>query len=150
VLTTYEDQFSAEAEAGRLREEGIPVEVRVKSLLPGIVSEALVLVPNTKVSRAHQIISRFEISEAELNFAATGESNSEGESSTVIIQIAESPTDRHRFLFIALLAAAAICFVAVLQRWPGPWQIAGRVLLLLATAQAIRAFIEAITAGKSD
>jgi hypothetical protein len=72
-IAIYEDEVSAEILAGMLRIEGIPVEVRPDSPLPGLVNKVKVLVPGSLAHRARRLIKASAVSEAELNFAATGE-----------------------------------------------------------------------------
>jgi hypothetical protein len=164
VVITCEDQFSAETQAGLLRNEGVPVEVRVKSPLPGLVSETQVLVPSSKIDVAHWIIGQFiigqfKVSEAELYLAATGERITQDEASTIEGDL--SRPDRHkpekpgrrssdaiRIRFIALMAGAALCYSATLKGLPGPWLGASRLLLALATFHAFWALFEAITSDK--
>ncbi len=71
-IAIYEDEASAEILAGMLRIEGIPVEVRLDSPLPGLVNKVKVLVPGSLAHRARSLIKASAVSEAELNFAATG------------------------------------------------------------------------------
>jgi hypothetical protein len=72
-IATYEDEASAEIVAGMLRIEGVPVEVRPDSPLPGLVNKVKVLVPESLAHRARWLIKASAVSEVELNFAATGE-----------------------------------------------------------------------------
>jgi len=73
ALETFEDELSAQALAGLLRNEGVPVEIRVKSPLPGLVNDVQLFVPSSLAHRARWIINTSPVSEEELNFAATGE-----------------------------------------------------------------------------
>ena len=74
-VASFDDEASAEALAGMLRSEGIPVEVRSESPLPGLVNEVHVLVPSSLAHRARWFINSSKVSEVELDFAATGELN---------------------------------------------------------------------------
>jgi len=75
ALDTFEEELSARVLAGLLREEGVPVKVRVKSPLPGLANEVQLWVPSSLSHRARWIINTSQVSEEELNFAATGELN---------------------------------------------------------------------------
>ncbi len=72
-IAIYEDEASAEILAGMLRIEDIPVEVRLDSPLPGLVNKVKVLVPGSLADKARSLIKASAVSDAELNFAATGE-----------------------------------------------------------------------------
>ena len=72
-VAAFADEASAEVLAGMLRSEDVPVEVRPISPLPGIVDEVQVYVPASLAHRARRFINSSEVTDAELNFAATGE-----------------------------------------------------------------------------
>jgi hypothetical protein len=73
ALDTFVDELSAQALAGRLRNEGVPVDIRISSPLPGLVNDVQVWVPKSLAHRARWIINTSPVSEEELAFAATGE-----------------------------------------------------------------------------
>ena len=72
-VATFDDEVSAEILAGMLRSEGVPVDVRADSTLPGLVAEVQVYVPRSLVHRARWFMNSLKVSETELNYAATGE-----------------------------------------------------------------------------
>ncbi len=72
-LITFEDIASAEALAELLRKEGVPTEVITQSPVPGLVENVRVVVPSSLAHRARWILKSFEVTDAELTFAATGE-----------------------------------------------------------------------------
>lgn len=72
-VATFEDEASAEAIAGMLRSEGVPVEVRPISPLPGIVDEVHIYVPGSLAHRARWLLKSSQVTDEELRFAATGE-----------------------------------------------------------------------------
>ncbi|MDJ0908487.1 MAG: hypothetical protein QNI99_04815 [Woeseiaceae bacterium] len=80
-VATLKDEASAEALAGMLRSEGVPVNVRpvVLSPLPDLVHEVQILVPDSLAHRARWFINSSKVSDAELRFAATGELGREDE-----------------------------------------------------------------------
>lgn len=71
-IASFGDEVSAEALAGLLRTEGVPAEVRVISALPGIIDEVQVYVPAALAHRARWLMASEPVSDAELEFAATG------------------------------------------------------------------------------
>lgn len=74
-IATFEDEATAEVLAGMLRGEGVPTEVRPISPLPGVVDEVRVYVPTSLAHRAKWFINSSKVSDAELDFAATGQLN---------------------------------------------------------------------------
>ncbi len=72
-VATFSDTTSAEVLAGMLRIEGVPVEVRTDSPLPGLVNTVKVFVPASLAHRARWLMNASTVTEAELDFAATGE-----------------------------------------------------------------------------
>ena len=72
-IATFPDEASAEACAGLLRADGIPVEVRTMSPLPGIVDEVRVYVPSSMAHRARWLVDSAKVTDEELRYAATGE-----------------------------------------------------------------------------
>ena len=72
-VASFETEASAEVFAGMLRSEGVPVEVRTISPLPGIVDEVQVHVPASLAHRARWFINSSKVTDEELCFAATGE-----------------------------------------------------------------------------
>jgi len=159
VLTTCADQFTAEAQAGLLRNDGIPVDVRMESSLPGLVSEARIFVPSLKLDRARWIIRNSEVSEEELYLAATGEPITRDEESTTEIDAVLAGSNQldetrrrnpytKRMWFFGFVIGAAYCYWAAVQGWPGPWLGTSRLLLALASYSAIWALIEALTSDK--
>lgn len=81
-VATLEDEASAEALAGMLRNEGVPVEVRpvVLSPLPEVIHEVQVFVPSSLAHRARWFINTSKVTDAELRFAATGDLGEENPS----------------------------------------------------------------------
>ena len=72
-VATFEDEASAEILAGMLRSEGVPVEVRPISPMPGLIDEVQLFVPASLAHRARWLMNSSEVSDAELTFAATGD-----------------------------------------------------------------------------
>jgi len=81
-VASFEDEASAEALAGMLRNQGVAVEVRTSSSLPGLIDQVRILVPGSLAHRARWFINSSGVSRFELDFAATGELNNEDQSST--------------------------------------------------------------------
>ncbi len=159
VLVTCADQFTAEVQAGLLRNDGIPVDVRMESSLPGLVSEAKIFVPSLKLDRARWVIRHSEVSEEELYLAATGEPITRDEESTTEVDVVLADPNQldetrrrnpytKRMWFIGFVIGAAYCYWAAVQGWPGPWLGTSRLLLALASYSAIWALIEALTRDK--
>ena len=71
-IAVFADEASAEVLAGMLRAEGVPVDVRLDSPLPGLVNEVQVMVPRSLAHRARWFMNSAKVSDVELNFAATG------------------------------------------------------------------------------
>lgn len=72
VLDTYTDEASAQALAGHLRDQGVPANVKVRSPLPGLVSDVKIMVPRSLEGRAREILESTKVSDEELTRAATG------------------------------------------------------------------------------
>lgn len=77
VLDTYTDEASAQALAGLLQEQGVPANVKVRSPLPGLVSDVKIMVPRSLEARAREILESTKVSDEELNRAAAGKPASE-------------------------------------------------------------------------
>ena len=72
VLDTYADHFAAEADAGYLRSEMVAAKVEVISDLPGQVCGAQLWVDAELAHRARWLLKLGTVSEAELEYLATG------------------------------------------------------------------------------
>jgi hypothetical protein len=72
TVGVFRDEASAQAVAGRLHVEGLPVEVYHAGPIPGL-EEFHVRVPEHLVARAKSVMGAGEFTEAELTFLATGE-----------------------------------------------------------------------------
>lgn len=72
-VATTDEQVSAEALAGMLKAEGVPAVVRIISPVPGIIEEVQIHVPASLAHRARWLINSSKVTDAELNFVATGE-----------------------------------------------------------------------------
>ena len=72
TIEVFDDEISAQAMAGRLRVDGVPVAVKSDRLVPG-VGTFHVVVPTELADRARWILAQAESTEAELNYLATGE-----------------------------------------------------------------------------
>ena len=72
-FATTSDTVSAEAIAGRLRSEGVPVTVRTDVAVLGEARLCQVCVPSDMLHRARWIFDTESFTEAELTFLATGE-----------------------------------------------------------------------------
>ena len=72
VAATLSDTASADAIAQLLRLEGVECLVISDSALMGKASSAQVLVPNALAHRARWILAQSQVSEAELDYLATG------------------------------------------------------------------------------
>ena len=78
-IAVFENEASAELLASALRGEGVPVEVRPISPLPGLIDEVQVYVPASLAHRARWLLHSSNVTDTELRFAATGElSDDEG------------------------------------------------------------------------
>jgi hypothetical protein len=73
LFASYGDVASAEAVAGLLRSEGVPVQLTSDEPIPGLVKDVRLFVPSDLLHRAKWIVSQTQISEAELIFLATGQ-----------------------------------------------------------------------------
>lgn len=79
-VASTDEEASAEALAGMLRAEGVPAIVHVISPVPGIIEEVQIHVPASLAHRARWLMNTAKVSDAELQFAATGELGKEDES----------------------------------------------------------------------
>jgi hypothetical protein len=73
VLATYPNQLLAEIDAGFLRSEGVAARVGESGAFPSHVPETALWVDASLVHRARWLLKLNAVSEAELNFLATGE-----------------------------------------------------------------------------
>ncbi len=76
-VATFDNELSAEVPAGLLRSEGVPTKVRWISPLLGVVDDVRVYVPASLAHRARWFINSSKVTDAELDFAATGQLNSD-------------------------------------------------------------------------
>ncbi len=65
VLAVYPDLASAEAAAGLLRSESIPVRVAVDEPVPGLMKGCSLMVPAAMLARAQSIFSLAPLSDEE-------------------------------------------------------------------------------------
>lgn len=72
VLDTYADRFAAEADAGYLRSEMVAAKVEVVSDFPGQERGAQLWVDAALAHRARWLLKLSTVSEAELEYLATG------------------------------------------------------------------------------
>jgi len=75
----FDDEGSAQALAGRLRIDGVPVAVKSDGPVPG-VGAFHVLVPEDLAHRARSLLAQAAVTDAELDWLATGEPGSGDES----------------------------------------------------------------------
>lgn len=71
-VASTNEEASAEALAGMLRSEGVPAVLHVLSPVPGVVEEVQVFVPASLAHRARWFINISQVTDAELQYAATG------------------------------------------------------------------------------
>jgi len=69
-FATYSNVASAEAMAGRLRGEGVPVQIQANEPVPGLTYEVKLLVPSHLVHRACYVLAQAQFSEEELAHCA--------------------------------------------------------------------------------
>ncbi len=69
----YPTASEAEVDAAYLRSQGIPARVTVHTPMPGMNGKALVWVPRDSKDRADWFLKLPPVSEAELEYLATGE-----------------------------------------------------------------------------
>jgi hypothetical protein len=69
-LDWYSDIASAEAVAGLLRSENIPVHVAADEVVPGLVRDFRLLVPPALLERARSVLEQQQLTEEELAFLA--------------------------------------------------------------------------------
>jgi hypothetical protein len=80
-VDSYSDVASAEAVAGLLRSENIPVRVAADEVVPGLVRDFRLLVPPALLDRARSVLQQQQPTEEELAFLADtteGEETDEG------------------------------------------------------------------------
>ena len=66
------EEASAEALAGMMRAEGVPVVIHAVSPVPGVIEEVQIHVPASLAHRARWLMNASRVSDEELRFAATG------------------------------------------------------------------------------
>ena len=72
---TLPDQASAEVRVGLLEQGGVPAKVITEGPLPGLEVGVHVFVPADLLHRAKWLSAQSRVSDAELEFLATGELN---------------------------------------------------------------------------
>jgi hypothetical protein len=72
VFRSFPDENAAGALAGQLRSGDCPAEVNPRALGSGVETEFCVFVPRSLEHRARWIVAQLPISDAELEFLATG------------------------------------------------------------------------------
>jgi hypothetical protein len=72
---TFSDRGSAEALAAVLEAEGVPARVTSSRLVAGIETRHCVLVPSSLAHRANWVLADTELTDAELDYLATGKLN---------------------------------------------------------------------------
>jgi hypothetical protein len=77
---SYSDAASAEAFAGLLRSENVPVHVAADEVVPGLIRDFRLLVPPALLERARFVLAQQQPSEEELAFLAD---TTEGEDTDV-------------------------------------------------------------------
>jgi hypothetical protein len=70
---TFSDRGSAEVLVVVLGSEGVPARVESSNLVAGIESRYCVLVPTSLVHRANWVLADSDLTDAELDYLATGE-----------------------------------------------------------------------------
>jgi len=70
---TFSDRGSAEVLVVVLDSEGVPARVESSKLVAGIESRYCVLVPTSLVHRANWVLADSDLTDAELDYLATGE-----------------------------------------------------------------------------
>jgi hypothetical protein len=69
----FGDQASAAALVGLLRSEGVPTRIDARSPMPGLNESVRVMVPKSLAHRARWVVAGAAMTDAELDFIATGE-----------------------------------------------------------------------------
>ncbi len=72
-VVTYSDRPSAEATLELLSADGLPCFIASNEHVPGLGSSFEVRVPSALLHRARWMLERVQVSEAELNYLATGQ-----------------------------------------------------------------------------
>lgn len=78
-FAVYSDSVSAEAAAGLLRSEGVPVDIQSDVPVPGLIQGFRLRVPFDLAKRAEWVFANAQFTEEELAFIATGRLDSGGE-----------------------------------------------------------------------
>lgn len=65
-LAVYPDAASAEAVAGLLRSESIPVRIAADEPIPGLMHGSRVMVPSHLLQRAQSVMAQAQLSDEEL------------------------------------------------------------------------------------
>lgn len=73
VVATFSDHPSAQLLGESLRAEGLPVHIKADSSILGEARRCDVLVPTEFAHRARWLLTRNQVSDAELLYLATGE-----------------------------------------------------------------------------
>jgi len=73
TVVSYTDRISAEAVLGLLAGEQLPCVIASAEHVPGLASDYSVRVPSRLLHRARWILAQSQVSDAELNYLATGE-----------------------------------------------------------------------------
>jgi hypothetical protein len=109
VLETYPSASAAEADAAYLRSEMVAAEVQPIRDIPGTERGARLMVDAKLAHRARWLLKLETVSEAELEYLATGNLATTGEESV------PDPNQRRwsRFMIVAVLVLAAL--LAILQ-----------------------------------
>lgn len=76
-FASYSDAVSAEAAAGLLRSEGVPVNVSSDEPMPGLIRGFRLLVPTQMLHRARWVVSNAAFTDEELTFLATARLDSD-------------------------------------------------------------------------
>ncbi len=77
-VASFEDPPSAEALAEHLRKGGVPARVQIDSPMPGVIEGVSVYAAADLGHRARWIMNSDQVSDSELEFAATGCLQDEG------------------------------------------------------------------------
>lgn len=71
-LRGFAERGPAEALCAQLESEGVPTQIQANALENAIEARFFVLVPSSLIHRARWVTPEFPVTEAELNFMATG------------------------------------------------------------------------------
>ncbi len=72
VVAEFPNHLAAEIAASVLRAESVPVRIQSSGALPGLELGSRVLVPADQLHRAKWLCEQAQVSDAELEFLATG------------------------------------------------------------------------------